>query len=387
MRSIPSRRRLSRSISAFPPGAPTARIAVNGSAQDATPDAKGFVRIERQWSKGDTVELVFPMTVRCARGYETEYPSMYRQYFDYKPDEVFKKRRFPYESVSYGPLLFALPIADKDPNTRVADAKWQYALDVDADRVAAEAKVERRPMPAKWDWPLNAPLAITVPAKTFDWKPSDTQALPAKPVEGNCGGDDSFGSLRLHEVPHFHVPRDRKGMGDTSRRVVCETACEGVEHRHPERSEGSQSISHLPRSFAALRMTVAVRTILAKSTRLGDGSMSIFAQESWDGAFLPSDSRWPALPVPRRRWSATFQSPPVAARPWAYWWWLNSNVTREGITRDLEEMHRQGIQGVMIFNAGGGDTSARPEVSQPRVERAVQIRPERSCRGWAWRPA
>ncbi len=51
-----------------------------------------------------------------------------------------------------------------------------------------------------------------------------------------------------------------------------------------------------------------------------------------------------------------FQSPPTAARPWVYWWWLNSNVTREGITRDLEEMHRQGIQGVMVFNAGGGDT-------------------------------
>ncbi len=74
----------------------------------------------------------------------------------------------------------------------------------------------------------------------------------------------------------------------------------------------------------------------------------------------------------------TFQSPPVAARPWTYWWWLNSNVTREGITRDLEEMHRQGIQGVMIFNAGGGDTPARSEVSQPRVERALQVRAERS---------
>jgi hypothetical protein len=42
-----------------------------------------------------------------------------------------------------------------------------------------------------------------------------------------------------------------------------------------------------------------------------------------------------------------FRSPPPAARPWVYWWWLNSNVTRDGITRDLEEMHRQGIQGVL----------------------------------------
>ena len=61
----------------------------------------------------------------------------------------------------------------------------------------------------------------------------------------------------------------------------------------------------------------------------------------------------------------TFQSPPAAARPWAYWWWLNSNVTRQGITRDLEEMHRQGIQGVMIFNAGGGDTPQGPKFLSP----------------------
>jgi hypothetical protein len=160
------------------------RIAVNGSPHAATPDAKGFVRIERQWTKGDTIELVFPMKVQCVRGYETEYPSTYRQYFDYKPDVVFKKRRLPYKSVSYGPLLFALPIADKDPNTRVADASWQYALDVASEQVAIEAEIERHPMPAKWDWPLNAPIAIKLPAKKFDWRPSDIQPLPEKPVDG-----------------------------------------------------------------------------------------------------------------------------------------------------------------------------------------------------------
>jgi len=51
-----------------------------------------------------------------------------------------------------------------------------------------------------------------------------------------------------------------------------------------------------------------------------------------------------------------FHSPPDSAKPWAYWWWLNGNVTREGITKDLEEMKRQGINGVLIFQAGGGDT-------------------------------
>jgi uncharacterized protein len=195
-----------------------AKIAVNDSAQEAKPDAKGFVRIDRQWSKGDVVTLVFPMDVRCVRGYETEYPSMYRSYFDYKPDEVFKKRRFPYESISYGPLLFALPIADKDPNTRVAEAKWQYALDVDAARVGVEAKVERRQMPAKWDWPIDAPLTITVPAKAFDWRPSDVQALPAEPVD-----EGTAETIRL--VPYgctkFRVsmfPVTKKAWGDGTSR-------------------------------------------------------------------------------------------------------------------------------------------------------------------------
>jgi uncharacterized protein len=160
------------------------KIAVNKHKPKLTRDQKGFVRIQRKWRKGDTVRLIFPMTVRCTQGYETEFPSTYRQYFDYKPDEMFKKRRLPYESISYGPLLFALPIEDKDPNARVADARWRYVLDVGPSQVAVKAEVERRTMPAKWNWPLNAPLAIKLPAKRFDWQPSDTQALPATPVGG-----------------------------------------------------------------------------------------------------------------------------------------------------------------------------------------------------------
>jgi len=49
-----------------------------------------------------------------------------------------------------------------------------------------------------------------------------------------------------------------------------------------------------------------------------------------------------------------FAQPPDAAKPWAYWWWLDSNASKEGITRDLEEMKRQGIAGVLIFDAGIG---------------------------------
>jgi uncharacterized protein len=44
--------------------------------------------------------------------------------------------------------------------------------------------VERKPMPSHWDWPLQAPVSLTVAARTFDWQPTDAQALPDRPVAG-----------------------------------------------------------------------------------------------------------------------------------------------------------------------------------------------------------
>ena len=47
-----------------------------------------------------------------------------------------------------------------------------------------------------------------------------------------------------------------------------------------------------------------------------------------------------------------FRSPPAAARPHTWWHWMNGNVTKEGITADLEAMARVGIGGAQIFDAG-----------------------------------
>ncbi|MCL5279886.1 MAG: glycosyl hydrolase family 43, partial [Planctomycetes bacterium] len=49
-----------------------------------------------------------------------------------------------------------------------------------------------------------------------------------------------------------------------------------------------------------------------------------------------------------------FTSPPESARPWVYWFWLNGNITREGITADLEAMKRVGIGGVLIMEVDQG---------------------------------
>lgn len=47
-----------------------------------------------------------------------------------------------------------------------------------------------------------------------------------------------------------------------------------------------------------------------------------------------------------------FITPPEESKLRCYWWWLNSMVTKESITRDLEEMKTKGYGGALIFDAG-----------------------------------
>ncbi|MCS7337537.1 MAG: glycosyl hydrolase [Verrucomicrobiae bacterium] len=57
-----------------------------------------------------------------------------------------------------------------------------------------------------------------------------------------------------------------------------------------------------------------------------------------------------------------FKDPPQQARLWAYWWWLNGNVTEAAITRDLEEMKSLGFGGAVIMDAGGADQRGNARV-------------------------
>jgi hypothetical protein len=52
--------------------------------------------------------------------------------------------------------------------------------------------------------------------------------------------------------------------------------------------------------------------------------------------------------------SPGFLNPPDDCRPWCYWMWMNGNITKEGITLDLEAMKRMGIGGVINFNVAVG---------------------------------
>jgi hypothetical protein len=52
--------------------------------------------------------------------------------------------------------------------------------------------------------------------------------------------------------------------------------------------------------------------------------------------------------------AAQFATPPFNCGPWVYWFWLDVNVTREGITADLEAMKAVGIAGVLIMDVDQG---------------------------------
>ncbi|WP_321346141.1 glycosyl hydrolase [uncultured Draconibacterium sp.] len=58
-----------------------------------------------------------------------------------------------------------------------------------------------------------------------------------------------------------------------------------------------------------------------------------------------------------------FQNPPNSACPRVWWHWMNGNVNKDGIRKDLEWMQKSGIGGFQNFDAG----LATPQVVEKRV--------------------
>ena len=50
---------------------------------------------------------------------------------------------------------------------------------------------------------------------------------------------------------------------------------------------------------------------------------------------------------------AGWDNPPMDARTRCFWWWLNGNVSKEAITRDLEQMKAKGMGGGLLIDADG----------------------------------
>ena len=49
-----------------------------------------------------------------------------------------------------------------------------------------------------------------------------------------------------------------------------------------------------------------------------------------------------------------FQNPPDSAKPRTWWHWTGGNITKDGITKDLEWMKRVGIGGMHLADVSSG---------------------------------
>jgi len=89
-----------------------------------------------------------------------------------------------------------------------------------------------------------------------------------------------------------------------------------------------------------------------------------------------------------------FARPPDSSRPWTFWFWVNGNVTKEGIKADLEDMKRVGIGGVMLFDGKmhlpGGPVRYGSDTWHEHVQYAIALADElglqigvMNCAGWA----
>lgn len=60
-----------------------------------------------------------------------------------------------------------------------------------------------------------------------------------------------------------------------------------------------------------------------------------------------------------------FSKPPKDARPQVWWHWMDGNVSKEGIRKDIEWMNRNGIGGFHQFDAGGVNMPRAAKVKLP----------------------
>ena len=147
----------------IPEWAKTATLTVNGKATDAKPQAGTYTKIERKWSKGDTIELDLPMPVRMIVA---------------DPRVEFARNHV---AVMRGPVVYCMESIDLPKGVRFEDI-----------RLPRDAKWETRHEPKL----LNGVTiletdAVALPAHTGSGKLYQ-ELQPAKPRK-----------VRLRLIPHY----------------------------------------------------------------------------------------------------------------------------------------------------------------------------------------
>jgi hypothetical protein len=89
-----------------------------------------------------------------------------------------------------------------------------------------------------------------------------------------------------------------------------------------------------------------------------------------------------------------FQHPPDSAKPQTWWHWMNGNITKEGITADLEAMQHIGLGGAQIFNVSESIPAGPVQIMSPQWRELVRYAAQEAnrlglslcmhnCAGWS----
>ncbi len=81
-------------------------------------------------------------------------------------------------------------------------------------------------------------------------------------------------------------------------------------------------------------------------------------------AILAASLPWAQVTRQTSELASGFKEPPRQYGIRCWWWWLNGNVTRQAITRDLEEMKAKGFSGACIVDAGGAEQRGNNQVPE-----------------------
>ncbi|MEI6676834.1 MAG: glycosyl hydrolase, partial [Verrucomicrobiota bacterium] len=77
-------------------------------------------------------------------------------------------------------------------------------------------------------------------------------------------------------------------------------------------------------------------------------------------------------PAAKNDLAEAFVSPPDSTKPRCYWYWNKGQISKEGLTKDLEAMKRVGIGEAYIGIIGGGPTKALSEEWWQMLDHAVR---------------
>lgn len=136
------------------------------------------------------------------------------------------------------------------------------------------------------------------------------------------------------------------------------------------------------------------RDIRLQKFTFDESGTPIFGKPVLPGEKLPLPSGSSVNVRPIAEIEKDFAELSRAARPYTYWFWMNGNITKEGITKDLEAMHRIGVGGVFNLEGGTGIpkgpiTYLSPEWSELKahaIKEAARLGIDyvmHNCPGWS----